>query len=113
MKYLKKFENINHYNVGDYVLVNYVTKSTTLSKLANFVNSSIGKIMFIDDKSLIVQYNNIPDKIKHFFSDKTVGNNNIKNSVFFWDKINAIKRLATEEEIEKYKLDTIASKFNI
>jgi hypothetical protein len=113
MKYIKAFENINNYKVDDYVLINYDTNTKSLSDLKNFVNNNIGKIMFINDKSLIVQYNNIPDKLKHFFDDKSINTENIKNSIFFWNRGNTIIRLATEEEIEKYKLDKISNKFNI
>ena len=115
MKHLRLFENelSYKYKVGDYVLINYDTKSKTLSKLKDFVNIHIGKILFIDDKRLIIQYNNPPDKLNHFFSDKVVGNKNIKNSVFFWNKINTIIRLATEDEISEYEVFKNTNKFNI
>jgi len=115
MKHLRLFEDElkYKYKVGDYVSINYDTKSKTLSKLKDFVNNEIGKIMFIDDSSMIIQYVNIPDKLKHFFGDKNVGNKNIKNSVFFWNKNNTIERLATDDEIKKYELIKISNKFNI
>lgn len=115
MKHLRLFEDElkYKYKVGDYVSINYDTKSNTLTKLKDFVNNSIGKIMFIDDKSMIIQYVNIPDKIKHFFSDKNVGKDKIKNSVFFWNKNNTIKRLATDDEIIEYEAIKNTNKFNI
>lgn len=113
MKHLKTFESNSQYNVDDYVLINYNTKHKALLKLKNFVDNTIGKIVFMNDTSVIVQYSNIPDKLKHFFDDKIVDNNKIKNSVFFWKNEITIKRLATEGEIEKYKLNVITKKFNI
>lgn len=112
MKHLRLFEELEYkYKVGDYILIDYNTKSS--SKLKKFVKNSIGKIVFIGDGSIIVHYDNIPDDIKHYFSEKIVGNKKFKNSAFFLNSYIKIIRLATEDEIYENEIQKNSKKFNI
>jgi len=114
MKHIRLFEELeSQYKVGDYVLIKYIPKSKSLLELMKFVNNSIGKMMFIDERSVILEYVDIPDNIKHYFNDKNVGNKKIKNSAFFWYHNSIINRLATEDEIKEFKVKKDLNKFNL
>lgn len=74
MKYLKKFENLNNpIEIGDYVIcdeaiLDYTDKE--YMKAINFVSNNIGKYVkyLIADKYAVIQFENVPDDIKEYFS---------------------------------------------
>lgn len=114
MKHIRLFEELDlQYKVGDYILIKYMPKDKCLLKLKDFVNKTIGKIKFMNDRSVMVQYYDIPDNIKHYFNDKVVGSENIKNCAFFWYNNNTINRLATGDEITEIEMKENSKKFNL
>ena len=109
MKYLKKFENkTNNFKIGQYVVAENLPY-TYIQDLKNFLNNNVGQITMIGDKDYIdnsyskyyVKYENIPKNLEYLFY-KNQKESYTKNI-----------RLATEEEIENYKLNKITNKFNI
>jgi len=108
MKYIKTFESRKKvFKVGQYVISEYVPFKPDIK---NFLENNIGQIIGIsknfgyNDKPYTaynVKYTNIPSDLKWVF----------KNDIhdFYPENI----RLATKEEIKKYKLYNITNKFNI
>ena len=108
MKYIKTFESRKKvFKVGQYVISEFVPFKT---EIKNFLENNIGQIIGIsknfgfNDKPYTaynVKYTNIPLDLKWAFK------NDIQD--FYPENI----RLATKEEMIRYKLDEITNKFNI
>ena len=74
MKYIKKFENLELPEVGDYVIFNMHYDNDELSvEFGDFLNNNLGIIYKIYKSPhsgkyrLDVKYKNIPKKLKDFF----------------------------------------------
>lgn len=73
MKYLKKFENNNEIEIGDYVLCSYDTDnmSYNIKNLSNFISNNIGVVIDNSDEyNIDIKYDNVPENIKMFFNGK-------------------------------------------
>ena len=94
MKYLKKFENVNKPEIGDYVLVK---SHTRYKEVKNFIDSNIGVIFKIRKDIITVKYKNIPSNIINKFS--YINNNNSSGVYDFYSyKIENFSK--NKEELE-------------
>ena len=108
MKYIKIYEkNKNNFKIGDYVIADkYYCENDKNDTVKIFLKNNIGIISDISMKSHDVNYINIPSKIKKLIDDRTTIRNVI---IFYTDDL----RLATDEEIERYKLQKEIIKYNL
>ena len=98
MKYLKKFENIFEYKIGDYVYIEAIQLKIQLK--------IYGKIISINNNSYNGDWGNWNYKVNIFNSEK----NNFED-VFITESI--IIRKMTSEEIKNFELKKDTIKFNI
>lgn len=115
MKYIKKFENSEHPQIGDYVLIKtrgYSIIDDIITKSKEYVDTHIGKIVDIkiysddedDDSSVLVEYENVPTEIKSYFN-----NNRNKSTRKF--SINRI--VATGKTKEEVLMKVQQNKYNL
>jgi len=98
MKYLKSFENRKKFNIGDYVVVK---NSHYEGFLRRYVETTVTKIIKIDEPAYFVKYYNLPIGLKfQFFNNEDYFNE--------YDL-----RFATPDEIEKYELEKNANRYNL
>jgi len=109
MKIFKFYENIeDELTVGDYILMKIDIHNSMLKYdkiIEHFINNTIGEVFrFNIDKGVIVSYENVPNDIKSYFSNK--------NDLYFrnFDIDRIVEYGKTIEEL-KMKLET--KKFNI
>jgi len=69
MKYIKKFETIDYYDIdeGDYVLIK---TESSLSNVREFINNNIGRVAYMNYNYnvITVGYNDVPKNVEGFFS---------------------------------------------
>ena len=99
MKYIKKY---NKFKIGDYVVADKF--QTREYELEIFFKKCVGIVINSSKDSVDVEFINIPSNIRNKFYDLI--NNNI---CFFTHEL----RLATPEEIEKYKYQKELNKYNL
>ena len=98
MKYIKKFENIKEYKIGD-IVVFYYTKYGVKKEY-------ISEIFAIDDSPFMDKENRYEYKVK-------LGVNTFNEDTTAWIIDSNIIRKATKEETEKFELDRDTKKYNI
>lgn len=70
MKYLKRYENLNDSQIGDYAIA---VPENLIKDSEHFFNNTIGKILKIEreylsrEKRYAVQYENIPSFIQNYY----------------------------------------------
>lgn len=114
MKYIKKFENENNPQVGDYVIL--YDKSFEISNkydtYSNFINNNIGQIIRIQNNIFIdVMYENIPPKeILKYFKIKYTKGSDFNYFLSAYNVYN-IKHISKNKEDLQYIVDI--KKYNI
>jgi hypothetical protein len=81
MKYIKRFEDINTPQIGDYILAKLSNdnKDEIVIKINNFLNNNIGRIIDMStNNSYVVQYENIPEQIFRIFNHTKNNENDIQ-----------------------------------
>jgi len=72
MKYIKQFERLSKYKVGDYIVIEYNWNSGNdiLYNLKGFIDSTIGVLYGeeYDKKNLVIRYDNVPEELVQFFT---------------------------------------------
>ena len=114
MKYIKKFENNNLIEVGDYVLIKTVgaiTSNEIIKKSKEFVDTHIGKCLNINNSQtpsdITIVYENIPSDIHSYF----LMYSNLKNTGERKFQINRV--IAYGKTIEEVEIKKNASKYNL
>jgi hypothetical protein len=78
MKYLKKFENINSINIGDYVICNERfapdDEEIVFKDVLKITSTTIGRYIKKDGSHLLIQYENIPRYMNEYFSVYNIKN---------------------------------------
>ena len=98
MKYLKKYEDVNKPEVGDYVYCQedlLTSDDETYYKAMEFVKNNIGKILKKNPKYsdfFVVRYENIPFELKEYFNVFKSSRNIKYDEIIYWGK--------TKEEVE-------------
>jgi len=98
MKYIKTFENIKKYKIGDIIVFNY-TKCGVKEEY-------ISEIFAIDDYPFMDKENRYEYKVK-------IGINAFNEDIIAWIIDSYIIRNATSEESEKFKLERDINKYNL
>ena len=99
MKYLKKYESLETPEVGDYVLMK---SETSNEKLADLINTTIGKIDSLAYRSLYVRYNFSKEILNKFrFHDLRLREFD-KNQIVAFAK--TIKELELKIQVKNYNL---------
>jgi len=108
MKYLKSFENKGEqkFKVGDYVVVKNINQyyNNYPYDLIEYMKNTVAIAGYVGRHYIHVEYYNVPIKFKDYFD-----NYNRIDESFPEDDV----RFATPEEIEDYKLEKKANKYNI
>lgn len=108
MKYIKLYENVNNIQVNDWVIISSCEHYVYINE---FLQNNIGKVVEADEKAyqtVLVQFDNIPDMIKRFFSY-----NSIKNSRYY-NRKNIIFNSKNKELVESLIEAMVTSKkYNI
>jgi len=109
MKYLRNFENLSEPQIGDYVICN--SESLNSIELSNFILTTLGKIVDINDDGgylkYYVKYENIPNSISIFFYDLFgLKNDNIRR----FNKKDIIVHSSDKKTVEAF---LIANKFGL
>jgi len=105
MKYLKKFEKIIYYNVGDYVLLDLERiKENTMEEFGS-LESHTAKSFLPDDLEGKIDY-------FHYQEDYPYGIK-LYNDKLYDIKTNEISRLLTSEEIEEFETKKESFKYNL
>ena len=116
MKYIKKFERVRNYKIGDYILINIPFDYSGSIKYTEFINNNIGQITefgSVEAKrvgepgdadglayTIEIEYNNIPESIIDMFSDINIMSASEKYIVEFGTK----KELESILSANKYNL---------
>ena len=98
MKYIKTFENVKKYKIGD-IIVFYCSRYGTSEKY-------ISEIFAIDDYPFSDKQNKYEYKVK-------IGINAFNEETIAWILDTNIIRKATTKEAEKYELDRDTKKYNL
>jgi len=93
LKYIKKFENTEQFNVGDYILIKPNHFKDKLSRPAKI----------IETETVFSAYDNI----------QTAYIVNTVDLKGLWIYENMVDRKLNKEEIEQFKLDCFSKKFNL
>jgi len=103
MKYLKTFENIKKFKIGDYVVAKELPYSGYIKE---YMENTVAIIINIDSSNDIhIRYNNIPKEAEYFCND---------DDDFFIDFFSERElRFATLKEIEDYEIKENLKKYNI
>ena len=103
MKHIKLFEELDIPKDGDYVLIHEKFEfhdNEFFALLENFINNNIGKIIGIFTYRVIVEYFDIPEKIKYFFSIHNSREVNLHKIISFGTK----EQMELELQAKKYNL---------
>ena len=94
MKYLKRFENVNKPEVGDYVIA---VDNSVSNKYIEFFKSNIGKINYIND------WTNVVDFTVEYDHDEIIkANVNLDNGCFTFFLSEILARSKNKDDLELY-----------
>jgi len=111
MKYLKKFENVKKFKVGDYVVARNLNSITYDDDIKEYMESTVAEVIDVinntyTENNIFIKYSNAPEELSDYF-------NGIDGGYIIYILSDNGLRFATPEEIEKYELEKNANKYNL
>jgi len=111
MKYLKTFENIKKFKIGDYVVainLNYITYDDDIKE---YMESIVAKVINVinntyTENNIFIKYSNQPEELSDYF-------NSMDGDYIIYILSDNNLRFATPEEIEDYKMKENSNKYNL